>query len=217
MVRHAMLERFRKQAKLYLRWHRTGYHPVAARIRATLPRFRSLSDHEILAERFRLADAQALVARMQGFDSWLALRKGLDKMPEANPSTPDRATLIAAEPQLFVADVAASSAWYGDKLGFEITYLYGEPPFYAQLVRDGARLNLRQVEGAVFADDLKAREGDVLSVSITVDDIRPLFAEIEGRGATIHQRPRLEPWGARTFIVADPDGNLILFASAGSG
>jgi len=27
------------------------------------------------------------------------------------------------------------------------------------------------------------------------------------------QTLRNEPWGARTFIVRDPDGNLILFAS----
>ena len=33
------LENLRKQAKLYLRWHRDGYHPVAAAIRAMLPRY----------------------------------------------------------------------------------------------------------------------------------------------------------------------------------
>jgi len=27
-----------------------------------------------------------------------------------------------------------------------------------------------------------------------------------------HQELKTEPWGARTFIVKDPDGNLILFA-----
>lgn len=32
------IEHLRKQAKLYLRWHREHYYPVAARIRAVLPR-----------------------------------------------------------------------------------------------------------------------------------------------------------------------------------
>jgi catechol 2,3-dioxygenase-like lactoylglutathione lyase family enzyme len=209
-----MLERFRKQAKLYLRWHRAGYHPVAARIRAGLPRFASHSDREILAARFRLADAQELVARLRGFDGWPALRQGLNDMPEQNRPLIDKATLLAAEPQLFVSDIAASCAWFAEKLGFETAFVYGEPAFYAQVVRDGARLNLRHVDGPVFADDLKRREGDLLAASIAVDDIRPLFAELEARGAAIHQRPRAEPWGGRTFIVADPDGNLILFASA---
>ena len=38
------LENLRKQAKLYVRWHREGYYPVAAQIRAVLPRFKDLTD-----------------------------------------------------------------------------------------------------------------------------------------------------------------------------
>jgi hypothetical protein len=34
------LDNLKKQAKQYLRWHRERYHPVAAEIRAALPRFR---------------------------------------------------------------------------------------------------------------------------------------------------------------------------------
>jgi hypothetical protein len=30
-----------------------------------------------------------------------------------------------------------------------------------------------------------------------------------------HQTLKSEPWGARTFIVRDPDGNLILFSGGG--
>jgi hypothetical protein len=62
------LENLKKQAKLYLRWHRDQHYPVAARIRAVLPRFRHLSDREILAHSFRLSDAQELVARKTGFE-----------------------------------------------------------------------------------------------------------------------------------------------------
>jgi hypothetical protein len=51
------LENLRKQAKQYLRWHRERYYPVAAMIRTHLPRFRTLSDPEILAADFRLSDA----------------------------------------------------------------------------------------------------------------------------------------------------------------
>ena len=42
------LENLRKQAKLYLRWHRDGHHPVAAQIRAVLPRFRDLTKVEFV-------------------------------------------------------------------------------------------------------------------------------------------------------------------------
>ena len=53
---------------------------------------------------------------------------------------------------------------------------------------------------------------DALSATLTVDDAKGLFLEFQQAGASIHQPLRTEPWGARTFIVADPDGNLLCFA-----
>jgi catechol 2,3-dioxygenase-like lactoylglutathione lyase family enzyme len=87
----------------------------------------------------------------------------------------------------------------------------GDPPFWAQVARDGVRLNLRHVDRPVFHADFRAQEPDALSATITVDDAGALFAEFRDAGAPFHQTIRTEPWGARTFIVRDPDGNLILF------
>jgi catechol 2,3-dioxygenase-like lactoylglutathione lyase family enzyme len=209
------LENLRKQAKLYLRWHRERYFPVASQIRSLLPRYRDRSDQDILALPFKLSDAQDLVARKSGFESWLALTKGLSSMPTANTSSVTRSTLIAAEPQLFVSDMARSLAFYEEKLGFHLVFASGEPAFYAQVARDGAKLNLRRVEGAYFAEDFRTREPDALSATLTLDDAKPLFLEFQMAGVAFHQLLRSEPWGARTFIVGDPDGNLILFAGAG--
>ena len=64
------LENLRKQAKQFVRWHREGHYPVAAQIRAGLPRFHGLSDREVLQGDFKLSDAQELVARQAGFESW---------------------------------------------------------------------------------------------------------------------------------------------------
>jgi hypothetical protein len=69
-------ENLRKQAKLFLRWHREEYYPVATRIRAVLPRYRHLSDRQVLAASFTLSDAQELIAREHGFESWQALTAG---------------------------------------------------------------------------------------------------------------------------------------------
>src|SRR5215207_5782104 len=140
------LENLRKQAKLILRWHRDRYYPVAAQIRSGLPRFSHLTDAEILSQSFKLGDAQELVARQLGFEGWQALKSGLPTMSDhVKPST-GKAVITAAEPQLFVADIKSSCDFFVDKLGFSIAFTYGEPPFYGQIVRDGARLNLRCVE-----------------------------------------------------------------------
>lgn len=209
------IENLKKQAKLYLRWHREGYYPVAARIRSLLPDFRHLDDPQILAHEFKLSDAQELVARKCGFESWEALREGMEaSATQAAGEVQPVPTLLAAEPQLFVADIAASCEFYAGSLGFQIAFVYGDPLFYAQVVRDGARLNLRQVDGPVFDSRFKAEEGDVLSATIILDDAKPLYLEFQRSEVTFHQTLRTEPWGARTFIVRDPDGNLIAFAGA---
>ena len=123
-------------------------------------------------------------------------------------------TLLGAEPQLFVTDVGASSEFYTKKLGFTVAFIYGEPPFYGQVFRDGARLNLRHRDEPAINPELRDRE-NLLSASITVDDAKPLFLEFQTAGALFHQTLKTEPWGARTFIVRDPDGNLILFSGGG--
>jgi uncharacterized glyoxalase superfamily protein PhnB len=190
------LDNLKKQAKLYVRWHRDAYYPVAARIRAALPRFAAMSDREVLAAEFKLADAQELVAKEAGFESWAALRKDIATMTEASELRP--ATLIAAEPQLCVTDIPAAIA------------------FYAQVVRDGARLNLRHVD-APPRDPAVRDEDHVLSATITLADAKPLFLEYQAAGVAFAHTLRSEPWGARTFMIRDPEGNLLLFAGQTGG
>ncbi|KJC57783.1 lactoylglutathione lyase [Bradyrhizobium sp. LTSPM299] len=207
------LDNLRKQAKLILRWHRDRYYPVAAQIRSGLPRFSQMTDPDILAHDFKLSDAQELVARQHGFESWQALRTGLPATDHADTQSA-KAVLIAAEPQLFVADIEAACAFFTRKLGFAVAFTYGEPPFYAQVVRDVARLNLRCVAVPPIDGALRERE-QLLAASLTVaaaDEIKQLFLEYQAAGVTFFQTLKRQPWGARDFIVKDPDGNLLLFA-----
>jgi catechol 2,3-dioxygenase-like lactoylglutathione lyase family enzyme len=124
------------------------------------------------------------------------------------------ASLIAAIPQLFVSDIAASCAFFASKLGFAVEFIHGAPPFYAQVKRGGAQIALRHVDGSVLEKIAAAMRADIdmLAASITVDDVQALYAAFDAAGVAFHQRLRTEPWGARTFIVRDPDGNLLLFA-----
>jgi catechol 2,3-dioxygenase-like lactoylglutathione lyase family enzyme len=208
------LENLKKQAKQYLRWHRERYHPVAAEIRAALPRFRHLDDHQVLEASFKLSDAQELVARQLGFEGWQALKAGTQAMSTQVNQATKVPILSGTEAQLYVADINASCDFFTSKLGFAIDFVYGDPPFYGMVKRDHARLCMRLVCGPVFVGDIRQRE-HLLSASITVDtaaEIRQLFLEFQSAGVSFHQGLKKEPWGARNFIVLDPDGNLILFA-----
>ncbi len=131
--------------------------------------------------------------------------------PEHNIAQPILNSIAA---QLFVRDVQQSCNFFTGKLGFMVDFLYGDPPFYGQVSRDNARLALRHVDAPVFAGDIRERE-HLLSAEITVstsEEIKLLFLTYQAADVPFHQTLRSEPWGARTFIVTDPDGNLILFA-----
>jgi catechol 2,3-dioxygenase-like lactoylglutathione lyase family enzyme len=218
------LENLKKQAKLILRWHRERHYPVAAQIREQLPRFLNVPDCEILAASFKLSDAQEMIARQQGFASWQALKTGFSKTPPKvkssffksapSNSAPSKATIIGAEPQLFVGDMQRSCDFFCEKLGFTLVFSYGKPPYYAQVGRDAVRLNLRCVERRVIESTVRDRE-ELLSVSMTVattDEIKLLFLEFQSAGVTFRQTLKKQPWGAKNFVVQDPDGNLLLFA-----
>lgn len=207
------IENLKKQAKQYLRWHRQGYYPVAAALRAGLPRLAVLDDDQIMQASFKLGDAQEFVARQHGFETWQALVSGDHDMNEQTTPAP-QPVLVSISAQIFVGDIARSHAYFTEKLGFAVDFVYGEPPFYAQVARDNARIALRLVCEPVFVGDIRRRE-HLLSASIalaTTGEIKDLFLQLQAKGVEFHQPLRTEPWGARTFVVVDPDGNLILFA-----
>ena len=208
------LKNLKKQAKLIVGWHRERYYPVAAQIRELMPRFRNKPDTEILAASFKLSDAQEMVARQHGFESWRALQAGVSSTSHKVKPSPSKATIVAAEPQLLVTDIKRSCEFFREKLGFSLVFSYGDPPYYAQVARDAAHLNLRGVRGRVIQATARGGE-ELLSASMTVAtaaEIKLLFLEFQSAGVTFHQRLKKQPWGAKNFVVKDPDGNLLLFA-----
>jgi hypothetical protein len=122
------LENLKKQAKLILRWHRERHYPVAAQIRALMPRFMNMPDAEILAASFKLGDAQEMVARQHGFDSWKALTTGLSTQSRQAKPSPSKATIVCAEPQLFVTDIKRACEFFCEKLGFSLVFSYAILP-----------------------------------------------------------------------------------------
>ena len=134
-------------------------------------------------------------------------------MPETLPFT-TRPVITAVAAELFVSDIQKSCEFFTRKLGFTVVYTYGEPPFYGQVKRDTARLNLKCMDGAVIDPELRERE-QLLSADMgvdTADAIKQLYLEFQQAGVDFQQTLMRQPWGAKNFVVRDPDGNLLLFA-----
>jgi uncharacterized glyoxalase superfamily protein PhnB len=117
-------------------------------------------------------------------------------------------------PILFVRNVTTSAAFFHEKLGFAIDFLYGEPPFYGSVSRKEACLHLRFVAQPNFAE-LAAREVSLIAASAGVSDVYALFEEFKQRGAEFTQVPTKQPWGGTDFHIRDPDGNVFSFVAYG--
>ena len=112
--------------------------------------------------------------------------------------------LVGAATVLTVGDIAASTAYYRDALGFAVSFEYGDPTFYVCLCRDEVSLHL-------IATGEAGRPPGTGAVSVFVDDVDALHAELAGRGANVLKPPQDYDYGMRDFDVADPDGNHLTF------
>jgi catechol 2,3-dioxygenase-like lactoylglutathione lyase family enzyme len=205
------LDTYRKQAKLLVRWHREGDYSIGEKVRR-LERYRSLTDREALALKFTLVLAQEIIAVEAGHRNWAELKAataGAPKVPRP-PSGPP--VLKAVVPVLLVRDVKASADFFRQKLGFEIDFLYGAPPFYGSVWRDGVCLHIRLVHQPVFAQ-AAAREKSLILASIEVSNVQGLFEEFHARGVEFAQTLAKQAWGGTDFHVRDPDGNVISFVT----
>lgn len=202
------LSTYRKHAKQLVRWHRERNSSLPGRLRR-LGRFAALSDAAILDAPFPLALAQELIAVEAGHADWTALKAAAEALP-APAVGRGPAALLGVAPVLLARDVAASTAFFVETLGFTIDFLHGAPPFYGSVSRDRARLHLRFVGTPNFAD-LAAREPALIAALVDVTDAKALFAEFEARGAEFAQPLTRQAWGGLDFHVRDPDGNVIGF------
>jgi catechol 2,3-dioxygenase-like lactoylglutathione lyase family enzyme len=107
-------------------------------------------------------------------------------MPSSDPSRP---ALLDIEPQIYVTDLPRALDFFTEKLGFSIAFQYGEPAFYGQVARDGARLNLRHLDAPLIPAELHAREPDLICAAIEVSNARQLFEEFAAAGVAFHQPP----------------------------
>ena len=110
-------------------------------------------------------------------------------------------------PQLRITNAQRSLPFYTDCLGFAVDWEHRfEPsyPLFVQATRAGQTIFLTehtgdcQVGGAVY---------------FIVPDADACFAEFKVRGVKATDAPSNTLWGTREFVVTDPDGNRLRFAS----
>ncbi len=118
-------------------------------------------------------------------------------------------------PNLIVADVSRSVAFYCDVLGFERGMsVPDEPPFvFASVTHGGIEIFFNQQKAA--AEDLAVFAGPIggsLTLFIETDDLNAVYERAKKAGAPIAMEPKDQFYGMREFILRDPDGWMVQFA-----
>lgn len=116
--------------------------------------------------------------------------------------------IVASRCVLAVPDLAASTRFYMDVLGFTRDFGDGSDG-WSFLSRDHFRLALGECPDAIPSSELGDHSYFVyLSVDEGLDD---LHAQLSSRGVQIMSPPRDQPWEMREFGIRTPDGHRIMF------
>ena len=118
-------------------------------------------------------------------------------------------------PNLIVRDVAASTAFYRDVLGFTIKQTVpDQAPFvFVWLERDGVPVFLNAVHAVEedFPGAAARPAGGTATLFFAVTEVDALHARIAPH-APVVMPLKTQFYGMREFAVTDPDGHILTFA-----
>lgn len=110
-------------------------------------------------------------------------------------------------PLLRITDATRSLAFYEQGLGFVVDWKHQfEPgfPLFMQITRQSQTIFLTEHTG-----DCKTGG----AVYFVVPDARSCYDEFVANAIKATELPHDTPWGACEFLLTDPDGNRLTFAS----
>jgi predicted enzyme related to lactoylglutathione lyase len=117
-------------------------------------------------------------------------------------------------PYFVVDDVLATANFYRDKLGFHYQRLWGEPPCFTIVQRNGAHLMLRQLDppGQMRPNANPADPEDYTwDAYLWVDNADALYAEFQQKGINIVRPICNQEYGCRDFDILDCNGYRLCF------
>lgn len=126
-----------------------------------------------------------------------------------------RSRVLGTAPLLIVSDLQRSIDFYCNKLGFVDPSVYGEPPCFAMLNRDGFDLML-----SVPGNGQRARPNGpagVWDVYMRIANVAMEAAALKAAGVALERAPEDTFYQMREMEVLDPDGYRWCFGQDISG
>ncbi len=123
-----------------------------------------------------------------------------------------RRTLTRCRPMLAVTDLERTIAFYRERLGFMCTGTFGDPPVWAEMIRDDVAIMFNAPPSADVKRDVPVRARDHSIYYINTPDVAALRAEFLRSGAPCSDL-RVTVYGMKEFEVRDPDGTWLWFGT----
>jgi ankyrin repeat protein len=218
------LEQYKKQAKDLRKAHGAGDIEIAARIVARLPRASGRTPEAVLAERLSLSDAQLVIARELGFESWPRLKQHIERLRAEQGD-------MSAALEAFKGAIEDADAGELERLLTRLPKLVGEigAPLFAfeRPAIVAAKDHLELVDVLLkFGADINARSRWERGSYGVLDDTTPEVAEqliLRGAEVDVHAAAGLGKLEALEALLdaepalvhaRGPDGKLPLHAAA---
>jgi len=110
---------------------------------------------------------------------------------------------------LFVEDLAATKQFYRDVFGLPVHYEDDDSAvfnFGNSLINLLKTTEARELIAPAVVGDPES--GSRFQLTIDVDDVDAMCAELTGRGVELLNGPMDRPWGIRTASFRDPGGHI---------
>ncbi len=131
------------------------------------------------------------------------------------PAHPTPPVFFGVQPVLIVRDVAATVHFYREKLGFDVDFVFGDPPEHAGLARSDWSSDTAYLQVTKAPGDTKIRPQGWLyfMVDAKIDELHQVYKD---NGVKILNSPQNYPWGMREFSILDLNGYELKFGTRAS-
>lgn len=132
----------------------------------------------------------------------------------SEPERSEAPRLVGAAPVFQVPDVAATMRWYEENLGFEaFPFPASAPHAFCVLASGGIEIMLQRLEGQEKLDVYRQRPGGVWHAYLRIEGVQALYDQVRSRpSVVVLERIKRQPYGDTEFVLADPDGHVLVFS-----
>jgi uncharacterized glyoxalase superfamily protein PhnB len=124
----------------------------------------------------------------------------------------DEQKLYGVAPYLIVDDINAAAEFYRDQLGFQFNQIWGDPPQFVIVRRDGASIMLKSIGSTGHSRPNNSVHPDACwDAYIRVKDADAIYDELRSRGVKIVREIEDTYYNCRDFDVEDNSGYILCF------